>query len=157
MMGKVFWGALGATGLGLAIVFTLLLREKEANGVLKSDIQRVIDANKQEQAARIALADRAESILARVSIERGAAERASEALVQAEVARGTQVAALEARLRAATENLSDEEIVCALEPVPADLLASLHADPGHQRPRSGRPAGNVVPDDPAAPVEPLRD
>lgn len=127
MQGPIL-GATAAAFLGLALVFYLLLQEKEANGELQQAVERAEAANQRQIDARRALADRTAEILAQVSVERGAAQDASEALTALRAEHETDIEAMNRRLAAATENLDDEEIVCAMQPVPVELIDSLLED-----------------------------
>ena len=128
MLTKVLAGGLVLTVAALAIVFGLLLSAKEANGVLTQGIESARGVNERQALVQAELLANRDKLLGQIAHERRKVRVATDAL---QVVRGDLVknkVDFDQRIKDAVAELSDEELECAAEFVPAGLIDSLWAD-----------------------------
>ncbi len=128
MLSKALAGGLTAAVLALAIVFWLLLSAKEANGVLTQGIETAKGVNERQALVQAELQENHNNLLVQIEDERRKARIATAALelVQGDLVKNK--ADFDQRIKAAVAEMTDEELVCAAEFVPAGLIDSLWAD-----------------------------
>ncbi len=128
MLSKALAGGLVLVIAALAIVFGLLLSAKEANGVLTQGIESARGVNERQALVQAELQANHDKLLVQIANARRKAKVATDAL---ELVRGDLVknkVDFDQRIKDAVAELSDEELECAAEFVPAGLIDSLWAD-----------------------------
>jgi len=126
MLSKIMMGGLAAALLALVIVFNLLLSAREANGTLQQGIEDAKGINERQALAMAAVQKNRDQLVVQINNERRRTRAATEAL---EASREGLVAAkvdFDQRIKLALEDITDEELVCASEFVPAGLIDSLY-------------------------------
>ena len=121
-------GGLAAAVLALLLVSDMLLDAKEANGTLVANIDRVASANARQVSALEFLKRENLKLIAQVEQREIRAHQATEALYATELAREVELNQFQDRLATIREKLSDAEIVCADDLVPAAFIDSLLDD-----------------------------
>ncbi len=128
MLSKALAGGLTAAVLALAIVFWLLLSAKEANGVLTQGIESARGVNARQAAVQAELQANHNNLLVQMENERRKTRIATDALELVQLDLVKNKADFDQRIKAAVTEMTDEELVCAAELVPAGLIDSLWAD-----------------------------
>jgi len=125
MLTKILAGGMAITLVGLAIVFNMLLASREANGRLESDVRKAEGVNERQELVvdRLRL-DAAEKEAAYVA-EQLRAKIAVNALITSQAQLRIEQDDFSRRLAAARLELSDEEMVCSEQPIPAAFIDSL--------------------------------
>lgn len=125
MLTKILLGVCAATALALGVVFKLLLASYEAQGQLRSEVAEAEAIVERQIMAREAVEANRRQLIESMAIERQRSEAATAALINSQAALTTARQEFQLRLEAATAELSDEEMVCAMQPIPAALIDSL--------------------------------
>ena len=125
MLTKILMGLTAATAIALLIVFNLLLSAKEANGMLQGAISEAGDINARQAMVVQTLESRRLELLASIDAERARAQVATDALIASQVGLETAKSDFEDRLAAARRELSNEDLVCATQPIPDSYVLSL--------------------------------
>ena len=125
MLAKIFIGLTAVSVFALVIVFNLLLTSKEANGKFRGAIDEFGHINARQEVVIKSLEESRLNLLAEVETERVRADRATTALMVSQ--EGLEMAKddFAIRLSAARKELSNDELVCATEPVPSAYISSL--------------------------------
>ena len=130
MLSKVLMGLTAAAGIALWIVFSMLLSAKEANGVLTQGIETARGVNERQALVAAELQKNHDNLLIQIEQERVKTKIATDALDVSEKGLVTAKVDFDQRIKDALEGMTDEELVCASEFVPAGLIDSLWDDAG---------------------------
>jgi len=119
-------GVSAASVLALLFVFNMLLNAKEANGVLIQGIETAQGVNDRQKATLAEVQSNHDNLLVQIDQERVRTKEATDALEASEAGLDVAEANFNQRLKAAVAGMSDEDLECASEFVPAALIDSLH-------------------------------
>jgi len=125
MLTKILMGLTAATAIALLLVFNLLLSAKEANGKLQGAISEAGNINSRQAMVVQTLEDNRLKLLAGIDAERVRAQVATDALIASQAGLETAKSVFEGRLAAARRELSNEDLVCAVQPIPDSYVFSL--------------------------------
>lgn len=125
VLSKILMGTTAAAGLALLIVFKMLLASNEARGALSAQVREAGHVNDRQALVVDALELNRQETLVALEAERLKAKAAVDALVASQEGLLSAKGEFEDRLEAARMELSDEELVCALQPVPDSYIDSL--------------------------------
>lgn len=119
-------GVSAASLVALGIVFWLLLSAKEANGILQQGIDMADGVNARQAVTLAEVQANHDRLLVQIEQQRIKTEVATKRLVKTQADLMTAEANFDRRIRVALEGMTDEELECASEFVPAALIFSLH-------------------------------
>ena len=125
MLSKIMMGLTAAAGIALWIVFSMLLSAKEANGVLTQGIESARGVNERQALVAEELQKNHDRLLIQIEQERVKTKIATDALDVSEKGLVTAKVDFDQRMKDALEGMTDEELVCASEFVPAAIISSL--------------------------------
>ncbi len=126
MLSKVMLGVSAAMGIALGIVFWLLLSAKEANGILQQGIDMADGVNARQAAVLDEVRANQASLLEQLKAQRIRTDAATKLLALSQDGLVTAKVEFDQRIKIALEGITDEEMECASEFVPAGLIDSLH-------------------------------
>lgn len=125
LISKVLMGVSAGAVLALIVVFNMLMSSKEANGALVQGIEDARATNERQTLTISEMEKNNANLLVQMEAERENAKMATEAKELSEMHLVDAEADFDERLRAAVEGMSDEDLECASEFVPPDLINSL--------------------------------
>lgn len=130
MISKSLLGATVVLLLALIWVSNSLLKAKEQNGVLIQGIATAEGVNERQTKTIEELEQNKVNLLADIEAERAKNNAATAAIEELGEGLENAEADFNQRLAAAVAGMSDEELTCASEFVPDDLVISLHDETG---------------------------
>ncbi len=125
MLSKLLAGGLAASVVALGIVFWLLLSAKEANGILQQGIDMAAGINARQALTLDEVQANHDNLLVQIEQQRVKTEAATKALALTQEGLITAKVDFDQRMKDALEGITDEELECAAEFVPAGLIDSL--------------------------------
>ncbi len=126
MLSKVMLGVSAAMGIALGIVFWLLLSAKEANGILQQGIDMAAGVNARQAAVITEVQANHDSTMKQLKEQRIKTDAATKLLALSQEGLVAAKVDFDQRMKVALEGMTDEELECASEYVPAALIFSLH-------------------------------
>lgn len=129
MVSKILMGVSASALLALWILFNMLMSSKEANGALVQGIEDARAINERQTLTITEMENNNANLLIQMERERENAKAATEAKELSEMSLVDAEANFDARLRAAVEGMSDEDLECASEFAPVELINSLWDEP----------------------------
>jgi hypothetical protein len=127
MLIKLLAGGLGTSLVALLLVFNMLMSSKEANGELRGAVSEAAGVNARQSAVVAALEAAKDDLLAGIEAAEARAQAATDELIASQAGLVTAKNDFEGRLAAARRELTHEELVCAVQPVPDSYINSLRA------------------------------
>jgi len=126
MISKILLGGLAASMVALGIVGWLLLSAKEANGILQQGIDMAAGVNARQAATLVEVQANHDNVMDQLKEQRIKTEAATKLLALSQEGLVSAKVDFDQRIKVALEGITDEELECASEFVPAGLIDSLH-------------------------------
>ena len=125
MLSKIMMGVTAGAVVALGIVFAMLLSSKESNGVLRQGIETAVGVNQRQAAVQAELQKNHDNLLLQIAEQRRRTQAGTAALAVSQKGLVTAKAGFDQRIKDVLEGMTDEDLLCASEFVPAELIDGL--------------------------------